>query len=220
MKQSAESRKKNMMAIGLGAVALCCAIFAYSQLFGFGSSAPPPQAAPVIHTASPAHTESSSSSSGSNGRTAQNAIAGVNAQKLASASGGLDPTLDQVAMLRAESLEYAGSGRNIFSATYTPPPPPMPKNIPSARPSQQQAVVLPTAPTGPPPPPPINLKYFGTMKKADGKLQGFFLSGEDVYLAQEGEIVARKYKIKSLSANTASVEDLQYNNTQPLPLQH
>jgi hypothetical protein len=50
-------------------------------------------------------------------------------------------------------------------------------------------------------------------------MQAFFLSGDDVYLASEGDIVARKYKIVSISPNSARVEDLQNNNTQALPLQ-
>jgi hypothetical protein len=45
------------------------------------------------------------------------------------------------------------------------------------------------------------------------------LQGEDVYLAAEGDIVGRKYKIVSISANTIQVMDLQNNNTQTLPLQ-
>ena len=73
---------------------------------------------------------------------------------------------------------------------------------------------------GPPPPPPINLKFFGTAKRGAGKMQAFLLQGEDVYLAAEGDIVARKYKIVSISNNSIRVTDLQNDNTQTLPLQN
>jgi len=94
----------------------------------------------------------------------------------------------------------------------------IPKAVASARP----APTPPPAPTGPPPippPPPINLKFFGTVKRGSSKMQAFLLEGEDVYLAGEGDIVARKYKIVKISASTIQVTDLQNDNTQTLPLQ-
>ena len=139
---------------------------------------------------------------------------GVAAQKMASTSASLDPTLDESAMLRTESLVYSGSGRNIFSATYVPASVALPRNVPSARP-KPGVNALPPVPTGPPPPPPINLKFFGS----NGRRQIFLLQGDDVYLASQGDIVARKYRIVSISPNSIQVEDLVNNNTQMLPLQ-
>jgi hypothetical protein len=121
-------------------------------------------------------------------------------------------------MLRTESLVYSGTGRNIFSATYTAPIE-LPKNVPSARPSAVAPPVVPTGPPPPPPPPPINLKYFGTAVRANGLRQAFLLQGEDVYLAAVGDIVARKYRIVNISPTNIQVEDLVYNDTQSIPLQ-
>ena len=143
-------------------------------------------------------------------------MAGVDAEKLASTSASLDPTLDERAMHRTENLVYSGTGRNIFSLIYTPPPPPIPKNVPSARP---KPITLPPAPVGPPPPPPIDLKFFGTARRGNGIVQAFLLQGDNVYLASAGEIVGHKYKIISINLNSIQVEDLQNNNTQTLPLQ-
>lgn len=226
MKPGAENRKKTIAAGALGAVALCCVIYAYTALFG-GSSTPPPTIAPVNAPAAsarggqvnPAETQSGARGNTASGRNATMANApGVDAVKLAKTSASLDPTLDEAAMHRTESLVYSGTGRNIFSATYTPPPPAIPKNVPSARPNKQ-AAAGPPVPTGPPPPPPINLKFFGTAKRASSALQAFLLSGDNVYLASAGEIVAHKYKIVAIDANSIRVEDLQNNNTQTLPLQ-
>jgi hypothetical protein len=120
-------------------------------------------------------------------------------------------------MLRTESLVYSGTGRNIFSAIYTPPVE-IPKDVPKVRPDQQAA----TGPVLPPPyvPPPINLRFFGTALRSNGVTQAFLLNGEDVYMASAGDIVARKYKIVSIGTSNIQVEDLQNNNTQTLPLVH
>jgi hypothetical protein len=234
VKAGAENRKKTILAGGLGAAALMSVIFIYTQLFGGNtpSSSPAPQ--PVIVTPS---ATTSSSSAGSAGQTTSSAAAvgangatganggglgvapGVAATRLASTSAGLDPTLHEAAMLRTESLVYSGTGRNIFSATYTPPAAlVIPKNVPPARP-QPMAPAGPVVPPGPPPPPPIELKFFGTAQRHKGRLQGFFLNGDDVYLAAEGDIVARKYKIVQISPTSARIEDLQNDNTQSVPLQ-
>jgi hypothetical protein len=218
VKAGAENRKKTILAGALGAVALCCIVYAYSQLFG-GSGSPPPTVAPVT---APAHTQTATAPTNAQGRnnaaTAANAAPGVDAAKLATTSASLDPTLDESAMHRTESLVYTGTGRNIFSAIYVPPAPAIPKNVPSARP-KHQAPPAPPMPVGPPPPPPINLKFFGTAKRAGSSLQAFLLSDDNVYLASAGEIVAHKYKIVAINPNSIQVEDLQNNNTQTLPLQ-
>lgn len=120
-------------------------------------------------------------------------------------------------MLRTESLVYSGSGRNIFSMTYTAPVE-LPKNVPSARPGAAAAVVVPTGPPPPPPPPPINIKYFGTAVRANGVRQAFLLQGEDVYLASVGDIVARRYRIVNISPTNIQVEDLVYSDMQSIPL--
>jgi hypothetical protein len=218
MKPGAENRKKTIIAGALGMAALVCLYVIYNQLFGGDTPAPPP---PPVITSAAGSTGASSGASSSNGNrqsSSATSAPGVGAVRLATTSASLDPTLDEAAMLRTESLVYTGSGRNIFSATYTPPPPLVIKPKFPVRPVAV-APAPPPAPTGPPPPPPINLKFFGTAKRLGGPTQAFLLSGDDVYLAAEGDIVARKYKIGHISENTVSVTDLQYNNTQMLSAQ-
>ncbi len=219
MKTGAENRRKTIIAGALIAVALCCIYYAYSTLYGGTSAAPPPTIAPVTRPAPPATAAPNATRAailtGTHGAQPPT-IPGVDAVKLANTSASLDPTLDETAMHRAESLVYSGSGRNIFSLVYTPPAPVIPKNVPPPRP---KPITLPPAPVGPPPPPPINLKFFGTAKRSNGLVQAFLLQGDNVYLASAGEIVAHKYKIISINLNSIQVEDLQNNNTQMLPLQ-
>lgn len=225
MKRGSDNRKKTITASALGVVALICIIYAYNQLFG-GPSSPPPSPAPASTTVEAPAENRSASSGSTRSSSVKQAVPGGNAPgvaatKMATTSSSLDPTLDETAMLRTESLEYSGTGRNIFSAIYVPPPPPIPKDMPSARP---KGPVLPPPPPPPPPTcpptcPPINLKFFGTAKRVNGQMQAFLLQGEDVYLASQGDIVARKYKIVSIAATNIQVTDLQNSNTQTLTLQ-
>jgi hypothetical protein len=117
-------------------------------------------------------------------------------------------------MLVTEKLVYSGSGRNIFSAESAPVE--IPKAIASARP--KPVVPVYTPPPGPPPPPPIDLKFFGTATSANGKRQAFLLHGQDVFLASDGDIVQRRYRIVGVTANSILVEDMPNNNRQTLPL--
>jgi hypothetical protein len=221
MKSGAENRKKTIIGGALGMAGLVCLFVLYNEVFG-GPSSPPP--APPVITNAPTAAKVSGSKGSSSSSNEKSGVPGGNAPgvaavKMASTSSSLDPTLDESAMLRTESLEYSGSGRNIFSATYVPPPSTaLVKPIASARPGST-GPVMPVMPSGPPPPPPINLKFFGTAKRSTGSMQAFLLSGEDVYLASEGDIVARKYKVGTITANGVQVTDLQNNNTQMLPLQ-
>jgi len=139
---------------------------------------------------------------------------GAAAKNLGTTSAQLDPTLRMEAMLVTESLAYSGSGRNIFSASSVPID--IPKPIAPVRPKGPPPP--PPPPPGPPPPPPIDLKFFGTTTGADGKREAFLLHGDDVFLASDGDIVQRKYKVVSIAANSILVEDKANNNRQTLPL--
>jgi hypothetical protein len=54
--------------------------------------------------------------------------------------------------------------------------------------------------------------------QSNGQRQAFLLHDEDVYMASQGDIVARRYKIVSITANGVQVEDLSNGNKQNLPL--
>jgi len=122
----------------------------------------------------------------------------------------LDPTL-RLDLLRAtEELKYEGKGRNIFRAGSEPPP--------KVAPLKPNGDKTPVVETGPPPPPPITLKYFGFASKPGEPRQVFLSQGEDVFIAGEGDIVNRRYKVVRISPIAVEVEDLQYNHRQTLPL--
>jgi hypothetical protein len=214
--------KKQIVVVSIfGVLLLVFVVYAYNSFFG-GSPNPaataPTATAPVVTRSSESRVEPEGTTiPAGNARAGQGGAApGVAAKRMASTSSSLDPTLDESAMLRTESLVYSGSGRNIFSSISTPPMV-IPSNVPKARPGVVLPV-MPPMPVGPPPPPPINLKYFGTAVRINGRRQAFLLQGEDVYLASEGDIVARKYRIVSIGTNNIQVEDLVYKDTQTIPL--
>ena len=125
----------------------------------------------------------------------------------------LDPTLDLRRLAETEQTKYTGTGRNIFVAQAEEIPKPIaPVDIQAAGP------VGPPAPPPPPPPPPINLKFFGFANKP-GEPKKIFLSQDgDVFIAVEGDIVNRRYKIIHITPTSVEVEDVLYNNRQSIPL--
>jgi hypothetical protein len=194
----------------IGAFVLMAAGVLY---YNFHDDSTPPPVAPVVATA-PVKA-APVAKTGAVVAVPPGSSGGAAAKNLGTTSAQLDPTLRMEAMLVTESLAYSGSGRNIFSANSVPVD--IPKPIVPVRPKPGPPPP-PPPPPGPPPPPPIDLKFFGTATAADGRREAFLLHGDDVFLASDGEIVQRKYKVISISANSILVEDMANNNRQTLPL--
>ena len=190
-------------AIAIAAFVLVAAGIAYYEL----KDDSPRPVAPVVVTV-PA-------SGGVGSAAATGRVAGMAAKSVGTTSAQLDPTLKMRPMLVTESLVYSGSGRNIFSTSSVPVE--LPKPIAPVR-TKEPVVPVNMAPIGPPPPPPIDLKFFGTETAANGRLRAFLLKGDDVFLAAEGDIVQRRYRIEAISNSSIVVEDLATNNKQTLPL--
>jgi len=119
----------------------------------------------------------------------------------------LDPTLRLDLLKSSEDVTYKGSGRDIFQSQ--PEPAPIPKVV---------KPVIDTGPPPPPPPPPIPLKFYGFSGNKSGPKQVFLSKGEDIFVAKEGQIIDRRYKILKIGPNSVEVEDVLTNNRQTLPL--
>jgi hypothetical protein len=120
----------------------------------------------------------------------------------------LDPTLRFDLLKSSEDVTYKGTGRDIFRSQ--PAIADIPKPI--------TPDVTPQGPPVPPPPPPIDLKFYGFAGPKNGTKRIFLLKGEDIFLAKEGDIVDRRYKIMHIGSNSVEVQDVLTNNTQTLPL--
>jgi len=117
-----------------------------------------------------------------------------------------DPSLRLDLLRLSESMEYKGNGRNIFNPQAEIP-------APLAPPMAKVYSVPP-----PPPPPPIALKFFGFASRTGEPKKVFLTQGDDVFIAAEGEIVNRRYKVGRIAANSVDVTDLLFNHTETIPL--
>jgi hypothetical protein len=121
----------------------------------------------------------------------------------------LDPTLRFDLLKSSEEVTYKGTGRDIFRSQAEEPPLPKPLT-----PDKQPGYVQP-----PPPPPPIPLKFYGFANRIDGNKRIFLSKGDDIFVAKEGDIVDRRYKVVHIGANSVDVQDVLTNYPpQTLPL--
>ena len=193
MKLGTENRTKVILAAVLGVVALLL-------LVRFMTSDSEPVAgsvsqAPVVPTSS---------------RPPIRRTAGGKTPRTAAAPS-LDPTLRLDLLKDSEETKYSGSGRNIFAAASEPIPRPKGNGT-----TDKKTVVYTPPPT--PQPPPITLKFFGFASKP-GEPKRIFLSQDgDVFIASEGDIINRRYRVLRITGTAVEIEDVLNNNRQSIPL--
>jgi hypothetical protein len=136
----------------------------------------------------------------------------------------IDPTLRLDLLAKVQAVELQGGNRNLFQFS-TAPPPPLPKEpvVPVKTPQQvakeQAQKAAEAGPPKPPPPPPITLKYYGySSLRGDSRKRAFFLDGDDILVAGEGELVKKRYKVVRIGVNSVVMEDTQFKHEQTLPL--
>jgi len=208
MKLGTEDKKKVAILAVMLAIIIPATIWELHGSFA-GPSAPPPVALAANVRRSTTRPVPSATAS----QPAANSNAdGPEAEKID--NGLIDPTLHLAKLAQSEDVEYAGTGRNIFSAESAPP---IPEPVKDARDTSN--VTVPTGPPPPPQPPAIDLKYFGYVQPKDKSwIRAFLVHGDDIFVAKTGEIVDHRYKVTNISPSGIQVTDLAYNNTQTLPL--
>jgi hypothetical protein len=198
----AENRNKVIAAVSLVVIAIVLMATRFSGFLGSGSpsaSIPPPAAvgdrAPELPASPAPH-----ATSGHNRPTS----------KRQSAAQSLDPTLRTDLLKVSEDTKYEGTGRNIFKVFVDIPKP-------YKSPVEDQPVAN-NQPAQPPPPPPIDLKFYGYATPVGGAKRIFLAQGEDVFIAREGDIVDRRYKVVRISGTAVEILDVLSNNRQSIPL--
>lgn len=121
----------------------------------------------------------------------------------------MDPSLRLDLLKESEDTKYEGAGRNIFRVFVEIPKPIAPVH---SEPAPGPAAYVP------PPPPPINLTFYGFATPTGGTKRIFLAKGEDVFIAKEGDIVDRRYKVVHISQNAVEILDVLSNNRQSIPL--
>jgi len=143
-------------------------------------------------------------------------------QELAVSSGGgakyepmklRDPALRLNLIERARELEYAGTHRNIFSAT--PPPPPLPK---------EPVFIAPAQPATPVPEVPAALvvpfKFYGIVTDPKtGHRRACFTNGEDIFIVAEGGIVQARFRVLKIGNASADIEEVTSGRRATVPLE-
>jgi hypothetical protein len=140
-------------------------------------------------------------------------------------TANIDPTLKLDLLAKLKTVGVEAGTRSLFEIGAAPPEEVKvkePDKIAIARP-----FVGPVQPKAGEPPvepkaPPIPLKFYGFVNKTKvGDKRAFFLDGDDIVIAAEGDMIKKRYKIVRIGVNSAVVEDTQFksNNEQTLPLE-
>lgn len=190
MKLGAENKKKLMIMAVLLVVAIPLVIYNFSSLTG-SAAAPPTVTPPPPATAGHA----------SESKAAIPKVRG-NTQ---------DPTLRTDILAASQKIEYNGGSRNIFQMMQPEVKIEAPKF--PARPQPPQ----PPVPYDPPKPQ-IPLKYYGFSNRPGEGKKAFLQDGDNLFMAVEGDVVERRYKIMKITNSAVLVEDMLNNNQQRIDL--
>ena len=135
----------------------------------------------------------------------------------------IDPTLRRDLLAKVQSVENPTASRNLFQ--YGVAPPALPKDEPIVKMKQAQAAKAAeeakkaAGPPPPPPPPPILLKYYGySTAHGENAKHAFFLDGDDILVAAEGEVVKKRYRVVRIGITSVVMEDTQFKHEQTLQL--
>lgn len=136
----------------------------------------------------------------------------------------VDPTLKLDLLKQLQSVRVESGARSIFDfgapkVEIAQVKPILPKEKQWEPATLPQKPPPPGPPPPPPPPPPIPLKFYGFSSQKRGEFRrAFFLEGEDIFIAGEGETIKNRYKVIRIGVNSAVVEDLSNKHQQTLPL--
>jgi hypothetical protein len=197
VKLGLEDKKKTMWAAVLGLVAILAAAYVFIPMF---TDTPGP--ASNAQAAPPAPQAVRITRHGHHGK--------------AERQESLDPTLRLDLLAAVEQTQYRGNGRNIFVSQAEAIPEPKGSGVTDhAKTEASHGWDLPQMQ----PPPPIPLRFYGFASEP-GEPKRIFLSlGEDVFVAGEGEIVDRRYKVIRISPNSVEIQDMVYSGPpQSIPL--
>lgn len=140
---------------------------------------------------------------------------------------GIDPKI-HLEKLVGFSPGVPLNARNMFAFESAPPPAEGKSRAgkghrPGEPPAEAKGGTPPPSamPVGPPPPPPvvINLKFYGVKVDLESKKrQGFFVDGDVMYLAGEGDLVGNRYRILRVAEAFAEIEEVSSKVHRQLPM--
>jgi hypothetical protein len=191
MKLGMENRRELMIAGVLGAVLILIVAFEFFPSSSTSASNAPTVTNPIAAAAKPAAHRGKG--------------LGLGKPK---AQPSLDPTLQLQQLAVIDQIKYEGSGRNIFVSE---PDPVIPTPLATGRVGPDGKAVEETkvySPPSQPAPTPIPLKFFGFASKPGEPKKIFLSKGEDVFIAGEGEIIDRRYKVVHIAPTSVEIQDV------------
>jgi len=133
----------------------------------------------------------------------------------------LDPTLRLDLLASSEKTMYEGSGRNIFVSQAEEVTIPTAKGTGATdhgKNGETEVAHIYTPPTNPAAPA-IPLKFYGFANSAGEPKKIFLKLNDDVFVAGEGEIVDRRYKVVHITPTAVFIQDMVYSGPpQNIPL--
>jgi hypothetical protein len=190
VKLGTENRRQTIAVIVLGVVLV--GIIAYEAMSSFSTNASTttPYSASPPEPVRPRDVRGTRHGTASSGKKTQPAQ-------------DLDPTLHLQQLAATEQIKYEGSGRNIFVAEAEIQIP-----SPAGNGTTDHKVDVAWQVPTPAPAPPIPLKFFGFASHPGEPKRIFLSKGDDVFIAGEGEIVDRRYKVLHISPNSVEMQDV------------
>jgi hypothetical protein len=137
--------------------------------------------------------------------------------------GDIDPTLRLDFLDRLGKVQAPTSMRNLFEAGPTTEPGVAGGSVPNRVipvKAPELPPVRPSYPISPQIAANIPYKYYGFAKpvnSGDGS-RGFFMEGDNVFVAVEGQLLENRYLVVQLTPNNARVEDTQVKLGKTLPV--
>ena len=203
MKLGTENRKELIVAAVLGVVLLVVLVYQFtpssSTIASTATITTDPPAMPAAGTRPAAR-----HGSGTTGKKER-------------APQSLDPTLQLQLLTAAQAIRYEGSGRNIFiaQAEDVKIPAPQGRGV-TDQPDKKDDVYHPPTQAAAPP---IPLKFFGFANRPGEPKKVFLIKGDDTFIAGEGEIVDRRYKVVKISPTSVEIQDVVVSGPpQSIPL--
>ncbi|MGO9097091.1 MAG: hypothetical protein ACLQGV_17945 [Bryobacteraceae bacterium] len=137
----------------------------------------------------------------------------------------VDPTIRIDLLTKVQTVNLAGGERNLFQFGAAPPPPVKPEahlfpKLPPSGTASTAPEIQSQLPEVKVPPPPVPFKLYGyATNPRTGTKKAFFLQGDDIVVAAEGEVIERRYKVVRIGIDSCVVEDTEFKNQQTLKLE-
>jgi hypothetical protein len=194
VKIGAENKKQVRWMIALLAILLLVGIYNFVDFGTSSANSPAPAPAPAASTQTTTQTS----------------------RKPAAAAqlpdNTLDPRLRLDILAASQNKKYEAGGRNIFRMEEIK----IPAVQGSVRQNAEMGPPAPPTPTPTPPPPPIPLKFYGFASKPSEPKRIFLADEGEVFVARQGDIVERKYKVIQINNTSVVIEDMLNSNRQTI----